>query len=157
MDWKTCATDVSPIVQPCRVWQHWENLISASDDCAHAPGKPKRFSLAAHVHATMAPAPTHWNRRPASGTNASEDTCLSSSISALPSDAVSMSVVGAKRPITYVSGPHSLALSRLGSRHERKLRSYRNDAARIQVAVALIVVALDMAEIHSRGDALDLE
>src|SRR6266404_8302017 len=41
----------------------WENLISASDDCAHAPGKPKRFSLAAHVHATMAPAPTHWNRR----------------------------------------------------------------------------------------------
>jgi hypothetical protein len=33
----------------------WENLISASDDCAHAPGKPKRFSLAAHVHATMAP------------------------------------------------------------------------------------------------------
>lgn len=53
MDWKTCATDVSPIVQPCRVWQHWENLISASDDCAHAPGKPKRFSLAAHVHATI--------------------------------------------------------------------------------------------------------
>src|ERR1700737_1836977 len=75
----------------------WENLISASDDCAHAPGKPKRFSLAAHVHATMAPAPTHWNRRPASGPNASEDTCLSSSISALPSDAVSMSVVGVRR------------------------------------------------------------
>jgi hypothetical protein len=22
MDWKTSATDVSPIVQPCRVWQH---------------------------------------------------------------------------------------------------------------------------------------
>src|ERR1700730_16578009 len=22
MDWKTCATDASPIVQPCRVWQH---------------------------------------------------------------------------------------------------------------------------------------
>src|ERR1700680_4361181 len=22
MGWKTCATDVSPIVQPCRVWQH---------------------------------------------------------------------------------------------------------------------------------------
>jgi hypothetical protein len=22
MDWKTCATDVSPIVQPCRLWQH---------------------------------------------------------------------------------------------------------------------------------------
>ncbi|SHJ22646.1 hypothetical protein SAMN05444159_0030 [Bradyrhizobium lablabi] len=32
----------------------WENLISASDDCAHASRKPKRFSLAAHVHATMA-------------------------------------------------------------------------------------------------------
>jgi hypothetical protein len=46
----------------------WENLISASDDCANARGKPKRFSLAAYVHATMAPAPTHWNRRPASGT-----------------------------------------------------------------------------------------
>jgi hypothetical protein len=53
-----------------------------------------------------------------------------------------------------------LALSRLfrrGSRHEPKLRSYRNDATRIQGGMALIVVALDMAEIHGRGDALDLE
>jgi hypothetical protein len=33
----------------------WENLISASDGCSHTPGKPKRFSLAAHVHATIAP------------------------------------------------------------------------------------------------------
>ena len=33
----------------------WENLISASDGCSHTPGKPKRFSLATHVHATIAP------------------------------------------------------------------------------------------------------
>jgi hypothetical protein len=55
---------------------------------------------------------------------------------------------------------HSLALSRLfrcGSRHERKLRSYRNDATRIQFAVALIVVALDVLKIDSRCDALDPE
>jgi hypothetical protein len=45
----------------------WENLISVSDDCAHAPGKPKRFLSPAHVQATIALAPTHWNRRPASG------------------------------------------------------------------------------------------
>jgi hypothetical protein len=54
----------------------------------------------------------------------------------------------------------SIALSRLfhrGFRHEGKFRSYRNDTVRIQVAVALIVVALDMAKIHGRGDALDPE
>src|ERR1700742_4694005 len=52
---------------------------------------------------------------------------------------------------------HSLPLSRLfrrDSRHERRLRSYRNDATRIQFAVALIVVALNVPKIDSRCDPL---
>jgi hypothetical protein len=68
MDWKTCAQMFLQSFSHVGFGSIWENLISASDDCANARGKPKRFSLAAYVHATMAPAPTHWNRRPASGT-----------------------------------------------------------------------------------------
>src|SRR6266481_7084272 len=42
-------------------------------------------------------------------------------------------------------------------RHECKLRSYRNDAAWFQFAVALIIVALDVLKVESRCNALDPE
>src|SRR3981081_4081299 len=44
MHWKTCATDVSPIVQHVRFGSIWENLISASVDCAHVREAEAFFS-----------------------------------------------------------------------------------------------------------------
>jgi hypothetical protein len=59
MDWKTCATDVSPIVQPCRVWQYLGKSDLGQRRLRQRAREAEAFSLTAYVHATMAPAPAH--------------------------------------------------------------------------------------------------